>query len=154
MDEVGYQKVGVHQRTIHLLQMINETGQMSPYCANPPRPIDPETEITIQTERFHDDVNCARCRELAGLGKPRVSRMYILLQSVALMMEFERLFWDAHVWNTEARQPGEAPINPDPDGVVAANWLRLRAEFDTEIDKMKNFMERHDSRFGWPEEMN
>ena len=153
MEEIRYQRNGVHRRTLHLVKMINDDGQMSPYCADPPRPLDRETELPIQSERFHDDVNCESCRELAGLGEAKVSRMYILLQNVALMMDFERLFWDAHVWNTEARQPGEAPINPDPDGVVAANWLRLRTEFDTEIDKMKNFMERHEGQFGWPEEM-
>ncbi len=149
--EEGFQGIGVHRRVLHLAKMINDSGQMSAYCSDPPRPIDMETEATIQSSRFHDDVSCPKCRQMAGLGEPKISRMYLLLQMVAMQMDIERLFWDAIEWNSS--HPDEPPMNPDPDGVMASNWLMLRAQFIAEIDKMKAFMEKHDGRFGWPEEL-
>lgn len=88
--------------------------------------------------------------------KERKSLIELRIENLRIRTNIEQMYIDAISWNENVRKPGEAMIDPDPDGVMAAQWLNLyERQALTESEIYKQFetqLNRKKERFkAWKE---
>lgn len=94
------------------------------------------------------DVNCPVCRATVK-PKSALTKRRVLTAIVDDLINIEQLFLDAAWWNVN--NADKPPLNPDPDGQLAATWSELNREAISILDRMRGLMEDHYNKFGWPE---
>ena len=130
--------------------LIGPCGEVGALCFEPPHSIDQDLEYVVMSEWLHDEVTCSEC--LVKLGRPlEVSRGRLLRDNVAIRLNIAFNFIDANYWNRMVRKPGEKKINPDPDGFLASEFIKLNEQFDVLMKPILTMMQKHEGKFGWPE---
>lgn len=130
--------------------LIGPNGETGALCFNPPHPIDQDSEYVVMSQWLHDEVTCVDCLEKMGLAL-EVSRGRLLRNNLSIRLNIAFGMIDANYWNRKIRKPDEEKINPDSDGLLAAQFLRLTAEFDDLMKPIIAMMAKHEEQFGWPE---
>ena len=76
-----------------------------------------------------------------------ITRDKLMAENLEQRLRIEKVFMDAEEWNTKIRQPGEAKINPDPDGQLAEAWLLLQDANIVWSERFRIAMEVHFKKF-------
>jgi hypothetical protein len=142
----------VFERTYHKGMLVNDSGEISALCFNPPRPLNPITEMHIHAPSLYSEINCVKCRELLGL-EDEPSRRDILLNNIAFRLNIFQMFTDTDYWNREVREAGEQKINPDPDGEAASMFIQFTHDFNEMMKPIEAVMKHHEKRYGWADEI-
>jgi hypothetical protein len=137
-------------RIIHYA-LLGPQGEAGAFCSDPPRPLNrDDDEHWILSKWLYDEVTCDACRAKLGLPE-EPSRGSLLRDNLEIRLNMAFQFVDANYWNRNVRKPDERKINPDPDGWLASQFLRLTKEFDEMMQPFVRMMEKHEGQFGWPE---
>jgi|SRR6185503_3056967 len=134
--------------------LLNQHGEAGAFCCDPPRVLDrDDNEHWILSKWLYDEVTCGPCRAKLGLPE-EPSRGSLLRDNLEIRLNIAFQFVDANYWNRNVRKSGEQKLNPDPDGWLASQFLRLTNEFEEMMKPFVQMMEKHEGQFGWPEIVN
>lgn len=134
----------------HAARLINDFGEISPFCADPPRALG-ENERYITCKQMFRDINCAECMRLLGFTGESLTKRSLLVDCIHILVNIEQSFLDAMYWNFH--HPDEEPINPDPDGEQALFWEQQADQIVQMLERARPTMTRHANKFGWPDEL-
>lgn len=133
----------------HIGDRINDRGETSPLCENVARPLT-DKERAIYSPPLFRDANCPDCLRIVELPEHSLTKRHVMLNCVHLLINIEQQFLDALYWNQVVRAEGEEPINPDPEGELAAAWEQFADQIIMMAERCRPAMASHASRFGWP----
>lgn len=134
--------------TFRLRHIVNDSGSL---CgADVPTHGD---DFLINCEALHRDSNCTACRKLAGLEETSMTKRSLMLESISILMNIETMFLEAIYWNGWVRKTSEEKFNPDPDGLLAANWEEQADQLIKMLERARPTMAKHANTFGWPDEL-
>lgn len=129
----------------HITKQLLPEGLALTLCA---RVVD-ATERLIAPALWRDS-NCDQCRQMAGFAAISLTKRMLLVNCVNLLMNIEQDFLEAMWWNHN-RTEGEEAINPDPDGFLADAWEQNVDQVNRMLERFRETMRNHSSKFGWPE---
>lgn len=101
----------------------------------------------ISIPDFVRDVNCPKCRKAAGIEGWSITKRSLMTACAQRLADIEIHLLEVYAYNLFY----DDNMNPDPDGELASEWLRIADELIAMVERCRAPIERLETSQGWPD---